>query len=338
MKYATTMLVMITILSLLVAGCSNNNEPAGPRFDPFVGGTEGISVEFVEGMPPTQEGAILDAGKTPFSIAVKLTNVGEHTIAEGDFLRLELKGILAEQFDLTPADMAVELSSPLPGAKKNIDGTILPGQFTTLSFNNLRYQPDSRGDLPKTFQVETCYDYSTEATAPICLAGDTTNAVTNPDAQDICLISGKKDVKNSGGPVHITDFKQMPQGEDKVSVVFTVSQVDSKGKLFRQGSTNGCDRSITNTDRNIVHLMLSLPQESNAQISCPGVSQGFGSIAEGDITLYEGNSRTVTCTIQGNAPADVVYEDLLSINVGYRFGQTDQMTIIVKDLGTSSND
>ena len=330
------LLIGLVVLALFVTGCSEQ-QPTGHQFDPFVGGNKGVQVEFIEGMPPTQEGAILDAGKTPFSIGVKLTNIGEHNIVEGDYLELQLKGILAEQFDLTSSDMVLFLDSPLPGAKKNIDGTVLPGQFTTLSFNNLRYLPDSRGDLPKTFQVELCYDYSTSSTTPICLAGDTTSAITNADSQKICQITGSRDTKNSGGPVQVTDFKQMPQGEDKISIVFTVSQLDSMGKIFKEGSINGCDLSITNTEKNVVHLTLALPTESNAQISCPGVSQGFGTVAEGDIILYEGNPRTVTCTVEGNAPADVIYEDLLSIDMDYRFGQTDQMSIVIKDLGTSSS-
>ncbi|MCF7798679.1 hypothetical protein K9M74_02140 [Candidatus Woesearchaeota archaeon] len=336
MKTNTILLIVLTTLMLFVTACSGGETNTGST-NPYVGGTKGIQVEFVEGMPPTQEGAILDAGKTPFSIGTKLTNVGEHNIAEGDFLELRLKGILAEQFDITPNDMIIQLEDPLPGAKKGSDGSTQQGQFTTLSFDNLRYLPDSRGDLQKTFQVELCYDYSTSTTTAICLAGDTTNAITNPNAQEICKISSLQTTMNSGGPLQIKDFKQIPQGDDKISVTFTISLVDTVGKIFKQGSSNGCDLSITNTDKNIVHLTLSLPDESNAQINCPGISGGFGSIAQGDINLYDGGPRVVTCTIQGNAPADVIYEDLLNIDLDYRFGQTDQMSITIKDLGTSSS-
>jgi hypothetical protein len=332
-----TLLVMLLVLALFVTACSNDGNQPAHRFDPFVGGTQGILFEFIEGMPPTQEGAILDAGKTAFSVGAKLTNVGEHTIEEGDFLQLQLRGLLPEQFDITENDMIIFLEGPLPGARKNIDGTILPGQFTTLSFDNLRYLPDTRGDLPKTFQVELCYDYSTMSTTPICVAGDTTSAITDPNSQDICQITGSKQTKNSGGPVHIVDFKQMPQGDDKISIVFTVSQMDVRGKLFASGSDNGCDLSLTNTDKNKVGIKLSLPTESAAQITCPGITTGFASIAEGEIILYEGNPRTVTCTVKGNAQPGVVYEDLISIDLFYRYGQMDQKTIVIKDLGTSSS-
>ncbi len=337
MKMKYTLLLLALLLPMLFITACNNQQPTGPKLDPFVGGTKGVTMQFIEGMPPTQEGAILDNGKTSFSIGLKLTNEGEHTIAEGDFLQLSLKGILPALFNTTDADTKVQLQSPLAGAKKNIDGSTFPGQFTTLSFDNLRYLSNAVGDIPKTFLVELCYDYGTKSTTPICLAGDTTSAIVDPQSQKICQLSGDKQTMNSGAPVQVTHFKQMPQGEDKISVIFQVEQVDPSGKIFKYNSANECDTSITNSDRNVVHVTLSLPPESNAQITCPGVSTGTGSIAEGDIILYEGNPRTVTCTIKGNAAPGVTYEDLLSVDLSYRFWQTSEINILIKDLGTSSS-
>ncbi len=343
-------ILIISIMVLLVlslTACSTDNGPTGPFFDPFVGGAEGISMEFVEGMPPLQDGAILDNGKSQFSVGLKISNIGEQDIntedSDGiDFLLLRLKGILPEQFGLVSADLTKDirvLDIPLQAAKKNIDSSILPGQFATISFDGLTYLPDAQGDLPKTFLVDVCYDYRTKSTTPICVASDVTSSITSTSDKNICLINAAKITKNSGGPVQVTEFKQLPQGGSKISVIFTIGHVGT-GLIYKfEGSEEDpCDDSLTNVERNKVWLELSLPEQSQSTINCMGDFSSSGEMVEGEITLFEGNPRTVTCTIEEQSTEDIIYEDLLEIDMSYRYASTDQITVNVKDLGSANED
>lgn len=326
-------LISLVLLSTILAACTGG---AGNTysFNPYIGGTEGIRMEFIPGQPPTEEGAILDNGQSSFAIGLQLTNVGEHDIEPGDFVELELRGILPEQFGLSVGDMVLTLDEPLNGAKKNLDGTILPGQFASVSFDGLSYQPNARGDIPKTFQVDLCYDYKTYSTTPVCIADDVTNALTDVQDAEICSVNGVKQVRSSGGPVQVTDLKQFPQGGSKISVVFTLNHVGN-GEIFKVGSPNGCDSNLQNTDRNKVDVYVSLPDTSSASVTCTGFNSG-GSVAVGEVTLWEGNPRTVTCTVEGGTGADIIYEDLLQVELEYMYGQSSSITVPIKDIGTAN--
>ena len=330
--------VIIVFLALLVtflAACTGTNNTTGPDYNPYIGGSEGIRMEFIEGQPPQEEGAILDNGQSTFAVGVQLTNVGEYDIGQDDFLELELRGILPEQFGLSYTDLKKTLDAPLPGAKKNLDGSILPGQFLPITFEGLSYLPDARGDIPKTFQVDLCYDYKTYSSTVICIADDVTNALTDVKDKKICAINGVKEVKTSSGPVQVTDLKQLPQGGSKITVIFTIAHVGS-GNIYLVDSPAGCDENIRNTDRNKVKVYVSLPGTSTADVQCQGFSQS-GDYAVGEVTLWEGNPRTVTCTIEGNSGNNLIYEDLLNVELEYMYGQSSSITALIKDIGSANN-
>lgn len=332
-------LIALLISAALIVACGPST-PSGPIFDPFVGGTEGVAMEFIPGMPPSEDGAILDNGKSAFSIGLKLSNEGEYDVdpTSGDLVDLRLRGILPEQFDVTQADLEQQLQDPLPGARKNIDGSTLPGQSTSLSFDDLSYLPDAQGDIPKTFVVDLCYDYMTKSTTPICVASDVTGSLTSEDDNSICLLSGVKGSKNSGGPVQISEFKQQPQGGSKVTITFTVSHV-GQGEIYKYQGYNAdpCDDSVTNQERNEVLLELSLPSQTSATINCGSQFSGSSTQVSGHVKLFEGNPRIVTCTIEETSgQAGRIYEDLLEIDMYYRYGQTARKTVNVKDIGSAN--
>lgn len=333
------LLITLVLLTTFVVACGPS-APTGPVFDPFVGGTDGISMEFIPGMPPAEDGAILDNGKSAFSVGVKIQNKGEYDFepTDGDMLNLRLRGILPEQFNVGQSDLEKQLTDPLPGSRKNIDGSTLPGQFTTLSFDDLSYLPDAQGDIPKTFVVDMCYDYMTKSTTPICVASDVTGALTSEDDKAICLLNGMKTTKNSGGPVQINEFKQQPQGGSKITLTFTVSHV-GLGEIYEYQGTNvdPCDDSVTNQERNEVMLDISLPDQTSAKISCGSAFTGSDTAISGSVKLFEGNPRIVTCTIEETSgQAGRIYEDLLEVNMYYRYGQSLKKTVNVKDIGSAN--
>ena len=335
MKTNKILLVALVILALSMTACGQQ-QPNGPVFDPFIGGTQAIEMEQVPGMPPTEVGAILDNGNSPFGIQLRLNNVGEYDIDtnNGDELFLELSGISPSQFGITASDLKQELDAPLPGARKIIGGNIQPGQSTVLTFDGLSYKSDALGDTPITYNLNLCYDYETKSTTQICMVGDVTGALVNEKQQEICKVNEQKQPHNSAGPVQVIEVNEIPQGGSKVTMILKVGHVGN-GAIFKAGSEYGCDYALQNPDKNKVQVRVYLPDESEADLECAGFTSS-GHEATGEVTLYEGTPRTITCNVESLGDTKTYYQDLLGVDLRYRYGETLQNTITITDVGVLS--
>ena len=328
-------LIALIAMAFTLTACGEQ-QTNGPMFQPFIGGTQAIKMESVPGMPPTQVGAILDNGNSPFAIQARLTNVGEYDINtdNGDELFVELTGISASQFGITENDLVQRLDAPLPGARKIIGGNIQPGQSTVLTFEGLSYKADAMGDTPITYNLNLCYDYETKSTTQICMVGDVTGALVNTKQQEICKVNEQKEPHNSAGPVQVIEVNELPQGGSKVTLIIKIGHVGT-GDIFKAGSENGCDYSIQNTDQNKVQLRVYLPDQSQATLECAGLDS-TGHEATGEVTLYDGSSRTLTCNVESTASKSTYYQDLLGIEMRYRYGEILQNNIVITDMGVVS--
>lgn len=332
----------LVVIALALTGCNSNTTPTGPTYAPFVGGTQGVTMEFIPEMPPTTQGAILDGGRSPFSIGVKITNEGEYDLLPGD-LFLEVIGLNPAHFGITYNDLALELADPVEGTKKQINGQTVPGQFTNIVFENLAYLPDSQGDWVQNFKVKGCYHYKTKSATPICVANDVTGALTDTDTDPICDVTGPKQTKNSGAPVQITNVKQMPQGSNKISILFDVVH-QGTGDVYAKttGVPMNCDTALQNPDRDKVTLKVYLSDQSsaNTQVSCSGGFTGpqtptADNPLEAEVVLFQGTPRTITCTVQETTIGqDVIATDLLYVDAEYNYGQTLSGNFVVKDIGS----
>lgn len=342
MKIIKKIIFTFIIISMLAMAACQGEQPVGPTgpiFAPYIGGTNGVTMQFAEGMPPTTPGAILDSGRSSFSLGVKLANQGEHDInpSSGDgFLQLYLKGIKPEHFNLKKEDMKIVLEDDLQGGKKNIDGSIIDGQFTILSFDELSYQPDIQGDLPASFLIDMCYDYGTKSSTRICIADDVNKAITDTDSKRICEISSNQKTMNSAGPVQVTELRQSPMGGSKISVVFSIARLGT-GDVFKYQSDKDCDTSLSNTDKDKINVHVYLPEQSNAIVSCSGLDNNGNGEAEGTIQVFKATPRTMTCSIEGEKGGDNIYMDTLFIDLEYRYSEQLTTSVTVKDIGSANN-
>lgn len=328
------LVVLLVTVAMFLSACGEQGPTTG--FDPYIGGTEAVKIQFVEGMPPTEDGAILDNGKSSFGVQLRLTNEGEYDIipAEGDLFQVTLNGISHVQFNMNPGDKTIYLEDPLPGARKLLDGSTRPGQMTVLGWTELSYLQDAPGDLFRNFLVEACYDYETKSAAEICMASDVTDALISKDEQRICSVNEAKTAFNSGGPVQVTEIKETPLGGSKVMLIMKVGHVGN-GHIFRAGSMYGCDQSVSNPDKNKVAVSVYLSDTTAGLVSCTGFSNA-GDVSYGEVSLYEGTPGTITCTIESTVGDDVFYEDILNVDLRYRYGQTLEQQVVIKDLGTAN--
>jgi len=162
----------LVIALFLIASCGEA-APNQPQVGtPFIGGNTGIDIGLIQGMPPAQ---VYDGDRMDFSIGLTLENKGEADVGvgtENPFLRANINGFPPSIFSLTDADTVKDYDRVLLGAKKNFDGSILPGGLDRITFDGLRYQGSLQGDYIQNFGIDICYDYETFATVPLCFKDD----------------------------------------------------------------------------------------------------------------------------------------------------------------------
>ena len=124
-------LVFIITLSLLLSGCKQQ----GSSTDPFVGGTNGLLINFAQGSPPSM---IFDSGTTPFQVIVELQNDGEFTVPK-DKVRVTLLGINPEEFGVTPQDLTKHPDQDLEKVRKDLSGNKIPSDKVQIVFPTFKF-------------------------------------------------------------------------------------------------------------------------------------------------------------------------------------------------------
>ena len=105
-------LILLIALSLMVVGCTGT-QGTGPGADmsnPFIGGTMGLDVGFLEGSPPA---IVFDNGQFPFEVEVVLENIGEWDIDSGE-ATITIVGVDPEDFNRAGVQV-VNVTEDIPG-------------------------------------------------------------------------------------------------------------------------------------------------------------------------------------------------------------------------------
>ncbi len=317
-------LVLIGLL-LFIAGCSEEQVDVGPKETPFVGGKTGLSMSFTEGAPPDD---IFDSGQYPFSIVLKLENKGEDDISAGDGY-IKIVGINPTDFGKTATDLKQDIQKDISGTRKNSEGDIVSGDTIVVEFNEFNYLPDVQGnfDGPR-IRPELCYDYATKTSTQICVKSD---LLQDLETKDICEVSGSKTTYNSGGPIHITEFKEAPLGSDKIQVSFKIDHVGNvNDRIFKKETE--CDYKVTNPNKNKVWIEVT-SDINGKKASCSGLQEANADNSVGYVTLWDQKPRTVVCSIDVS-DVDGVFEELFTVELKYRYLQFIEKTILVKDVST----
>jgi hypothetical protein len=321
--------ILLLAVLALITGCAQGNTQNNLA-QSYIGGTVGLNAYLIEGLPPP---SIHDAGTFPFGVGLALENVGEADIGPGTpnpFLIVRLEGINPEQFKVNDNFIRQQVNVPLLGARRNFDGTIFPGEITNVNFEPLTYMPDIHGNTQFTIRADICYDYSTTATAQICLKDD---VLENLQDTSICSMTGQKNPQNTGAPVQVTSVVENPMSANKVQVNFVIEHVGT-GEFFGrppEGSANQeiCDFSVRNTNKYYVDVEVEQLSDAGLTISCAR----FNGNRIGRVKLYQGAPTTISCTIERTRPSSGrVYQDLLNIKLKYRYGQFIETPIIIQDV------
>ncbi len=311
----TILLLFFIGVSLLFSGCKGEGGATSTKQDPFLGGTTGLSVDFAEGAPPTEA---FDGGDSPFDVVVIVENKGEHTVEKSD-CRIKIKGVLASDFSKSEAELIKNPSEDVESTKKNSEGDIIPGPAIYTEFTGFNHDDMLTGNTPFTILAEVCYLYETDSQAMLCIKEDNLDSTTEGR---VCKVTETKTVYNSGAPVHIENFKEIPSAKDKVRFTFDVVHKGT-GDIYKKSTT--CSKD-TRADENKVWV--EVQSTIAGSISCSNLADG--SDTNGYVRLYSQGKNTVSCTQQVTTNSD--YETPINIKLQYDYEQTKTTEILIKHL------
>lgn len=313
------------VLSLIVAGCSSGSGDArqnGFNANVFNGGDRALNYKFSEGMPPE---LIRDQGIGSFSVRLELENVGEFDIISNS-AHVVLAGF-------NPVDLNLESTSKsilaMNGVRKQGSNTI-PGGRGQVIFNNLKYQPSVvSGVMPLTIYADVCFPYQTRSIAQVCINGNTIPSID--DRNQICDLTGDKNVANSGGPIKVENFKQFPAGESTIQFQFDIvhtpqsdlADVFEPNVIDNNCRINGFSKSSSDAVSYKDKIKYTV-ETGIAGLDCGGTNTGT------DVATLSGTRTTVVCTQETLGEAE--YQKPISITLDYDYLDRISKTINVEHV------
>jgi len=307
-------LVALAVAMVFIAACAQQQgTTAGPS---FVGGMQGISMEYVQDAPPDQ---VFDSGKFPFAVNLKIKNIGEWEIPTGAQIKAKISGVDPADFSVTAVQLEKNPSQGMLPTRRGPSGEVIEGDILVVDFPGLNYGRTLFGDVPATFKADVCYQYGTKVLSSLCVKKD----LSSSDAS-VCLVNEEKAVANSGAPVQITSIRESQGGTDKILLTFKVSHV-GEGKIFEKASS--CKDELPQRDK--VYVKIDTGMQG---LTCTGMQTTAGqpaSGAEGYLVLY-GGERQFTCTQPTGNQGDFV--KTISATVEYDYDQYITKEVIVKHV------
>src|SRR3989344_4162988 len=111
------MLVAIALMTMALKCQRGNNNTKNNRVT-FVGGEEGLGIQFEDQAPPTE---VFDMGQDPFNVELRFVNKGEKLIPK-DKVKVTLSGLNPSDFGKTEQDFI------LNGISQDIEPVYLSSQ------------------------------------------------------------------------------------------------------------------------------------------------------------------------------------------------------------------
>jgi len=313
-KYIVSLLIIALIT--MAQQCQTNNE-GNTLENPFFGDPLGLQIGFEPDAPPDE---VSDGGNWPFDISVKLLNLGEHYV-EGKDVKVTIHGPNAADFGLDQSSLIKDgIGEDIyPVAKDPDTGEKREPQEVFVTFDNFRFQDTLTENFQFDIKAEVCYKYGTRAVANGCVVSDPTQSAD----QAYCLVKEEKEIYNSGAPIQITKFEEMPHGTDKIKYVFTIKKTATSGRFFLPGTK--CP-----TERGSEHKLHFKIDSRVTDLDCRGVSGGGKA---GEVYLGRDGEAQVTCIQQVRSSTDFI--DRIAVTLEYDYLDSYTQSLLVKATGGS---
>jgi hypothetical protein len=208
-------LIGIIIVLIVISGCGGLGRQTGdyePEAVDYHKGIEGITLNFVKGYPPEKIWPESD-----FTIQVEIRNKGAYDIARG---AIKLHGFNPRY--VVPSEDEKSIQQLFGKSLGYPEGDYMLVEFEE---SNILTPP---GEEPLSFTITAEYDYSTEASAEVCISPELNQIVKTKEK--VCEI---KEISLSGGqgaPVAVTRINEIPNIKaGKLNLKF-IFDIENKGK------------------------------------------------------------------------------------------------------------
>ena len=302
----------IILAMLLLAACNEQTAVPVNIANPFIGGTEGLSISFQD-LPPE----VFDGGTSPFDVVIRLENKGEALVSKEN-TRIRLSGINPLEFSKTTEQLSSSAPDDLIEVRKDAQGNRIQPPLVFAEFTNFNYKSKLAGASNQfIIRADACYQYKTRSVSKLCVREN----ILNPKPGGICEINGDKPSFSSSAPVQIGAFKESTRAKDKIGFTFEVINI-GRGSVF--GKNTVCDSNRQNENKVYLTITTSLPG-----LQCTGLESNPTG-AQGPVTLY-GGSKIVSCTQPVSTSSD--FEQIVTIEAVYDYEESTQTSLTVKNSG-----
>ena len=315
-------LIAVLGLILFIAGCAGGETTVSTAGKPFIGGTDAIEFNFLEGAPPPEVyDGDADGGTFPFEITLNVENKGERKVAAGD-IKLSLLGFYPEDFGVAATDIVVNpISEDLDKAYIDSEGNTIPGGITYVTFGDadgFAYEPELKGNNEFPIRAELCYKYGTTAQADLCFLEDLTET-----SGTVCAVNENKVIESSSAPIQVENLQENVAGTDKITFSFEVVHRGTGAISMLTTGTSGLDCSDELGEKNKVKVLVTgLEELVDGTLDCGGID------ANDYATLY-GGKRIVRCTADLKARTND-FERKVFVDLEYNYKEHKDTSILVK--------
>lgn len=332
------------VLLFLVAACDGGGDiSTGAPTTPFLGGSGGLEIKFLEGSPPAE---VTDGNSFPFNAIVSIKNVGEFDLNKRD-VNVSLIGISPSDFDVASDNIVGKIPEDDPvGRQRDSEGNIIEPIDTFVEFpqevegdgkTEFNFKGDVTGNTIFVFRADVCYKYSTQVLSEICVLENQIDVADDA----VCTPSESKSVFSSSSPIGVTSFRQNVVGKNKLQFSFDIVHSGS-GNVFRSDASTphpDCPKDPTTRRRNENKVNVTVDTgltdvTAPNKLNCVGLTTGSSgaelSIANGDVILVNGK-RTITCT-QGLEVPRSDFKKNVDINLIFNYLDNVDKEVLVKHL------
>ncbi|MBU0627846.1 MAG: hypothetical protein KKC75_01545 [Nanoarchaeota archaeon] len=302
-------IILLIVGLLFLAGCASSNTPT-TFSKPFIGGTNAISFDFIEGSPPAE---VYDGGSYPFEVSLNVENKGEYSVPQ-DKVALKLSGFYPGDFN--NPNITKNPDEDLDKSYIDSEGNIIPGAITYVTFPGFNFGDNLSANNDYKIRADLCYAYGTIAQADLCVLDDLTKT-----KDEVCKVTETKIVQSSSSPIQIENLEESIAGTDKITFSFNIVHRGS-GLISKQDTS--CSDETIDKDKVWVEIDTGLPA-----LKCSGLSDGTDTT--GFTTLY-GGKRMIRCTQDTSTPeaGGKDFQKKVNIKATYDYKEHKEVTVTVK--------
>jgi len=288
-------LVSIILLVFMFAGC-NKDTTVEIAESPYVGGTRGISAEFMDMGIFNDDTKINEIYEDEtFPIEIILQNKGETEVNSGE-VTVTLKGIYLGSFSGIAQGGLLSNKETI----EKISETNDLGGETILDFtpgtDDAKYVTKFSGSsVDLDIFAEVVFDYRTEATVKkVCFKEDLQD-------ESICDVSESKEVFSSGAPIQVKSAKEATAGSAKIAVEI---EIDNAG---------GGDVAIKGQDFDRRYNKFAFESSDDNKWEC----RAAGKLNEG--RFDSAGKAKITCKLKDAMLKETLYTEDLGLTIKYKY-------------------